>query len=160
MAIIMYYDSDNLKRDLTELGLLNQEEDRRVLMTLLDGCFEAWVDHLLMTADILIDILPNRTVRRTTEITSVFGGKVAKIQNLRTCTWRDYNGDHYFTKELLIQANSCGTISSLLADFRGFIRISGLDLLKEKTKNILPAWSVAFVHRMPQQVQSFYFPGI
>lgn len=154
------YNVAELGQDLREMGTITNEQDRRVLMVLLDGSLEGWIDHLQKTTDLLISILPHRTTRRTTEVVCVIGGNAVKIENQRTCAWKDYNGDHYFTENLLIHANSNETIRQLLADFKAFMKISGINQLKERTKEILPAWSVAFVHRMPQSVQSFYFPGV
>jgi len=154
------YSLTDFQKDLTELGLLIEGEDKRVLMTLLDGSFEAWVDHLINTQDVLVDILPQRTIRRTTEIITIFGGGITKISNLRDWAWKDYNGDHFFTEQLLTHADSFETIESQRANFKIFLKLSGLDMLKKRTTDILPAWSVAFIHRMPEQIQSFYFPGV
>jgi hypothetical protein len=129
-----------------------------VLRTLLDGCFEAWVEHLAEITDVLIFIESNRTVRRTMEIVCVVDGKPLKIENKRACAWEDYNGLHFFTNHLCLYANSEQAIKKILANFIDFLKSSGRDFLIEKTIRILPAYSEAFIHRMPKEVQAFYFP--
>jgi len=159
------YGFSEFGQDLVAMDILNSLPDKnhRILMSLLDGSTEAWVEYLLRVGlegitDISVSILPNRIVRRTKEITCVFDGKIVNIENKRNCAWEDFNGKHYFTNHLCLSSNSEQVVRKLLANFREFIKTSGIDSLKEQTIEILPAWSEAFIHRMPDEVQAFYFP--
>lgn len=153
------YGLSEFRQDLLGTGILDRLPDRDsgILMSLLDGSLETWAKYLAGITDVYVFIEPNQIIRRTTEIVCVFGGWVVKIENKRDCAWRDYNGMHYFTDHLYLYANSEQPIKQLLANFREFLKTSGIESLKEQTIQILPAWSEAFIHRMPNEVQAFFF---
>lgn len=108
------YSINEFRQDLKEKAILGSltDEDKSILLTLMDASFEAWAAHLSGITDALTFTESDGATRKITEIICVYSGRAIKIENRKKCA----------TDSIYFYAKDNVALEEVFANFREFIR--------------------------------------
>ncbi|OGN04460.1 MAG: hypothetical protein A2831_02790 [Candidatus Yanofskybacteria bacterium RIFCSPHIGHO2_01_FULL_44_17] len=169
------YGIDKFEQDLIPLGLdLRRYKEKLkgyqsrppcILPPMLSAAFDTWLSDLVKSLEkprrkkIIYDaICATKTTKRDyeTEAFLVVNRSIVRVINERVSTWKDYNGEKFYTQKLEFSSNNGDAIEILILNFKKFIETRGLEQLRAHTMKILPFCSSA--HLWPKEVSCFYLP--